>query len=121
MTSYLVALVDQHDPDKNWVDTPYGPRFAELLEKYGGEILAANDIEQVEGVPLAESRAVVFQFPSIDAIRSFWNDPGYREVIGLRQPLGTFQIFMLAGKDEALSASGKQAVENRDRSRSSLA
>ena len=112
MTSYLVALVEQHDPDKNWVDTPYGPRFAELLQKYGGEIIAASDIEQVEGVPLAESRAAVFQFPTIDAVRSFWTDPGYEEVVELRRPLGTFQIFMVPGKDEVLSPSGRKAVEN---------
>jgi uncharacterized protein (DUF1330 family) len=107
--------MEQHDPNKNWVDTPYGPKFAELLQKYDGEILAAAHIEQVEGLPLAESRAAVFQFPTIDAARSFWTDPEYEDVSKYRYPLGTFQIFMVPGKDEALSPSGKKAVENLDR------
>ena len=115
MTSYLIALIDQHDPDKHWAATAYGPRFGELLEKYGGSMSAAADIEQVEGVPLPEPRAAVFQFPTIEAVRGFWNDPGYQEVAELRRQLGTFQIFMLAGKDEVLSEGGRQGLEARDR------
>ncbi|MEA3216481.1 MAG: hypothetical protein QOJ19_2637 [Acidimicrobiia bacterium] len=115
MTSYLIALIDQHDPAKHWAATAYGPRFGELLRKYGGEVIAAADIEQVEGAPLAEPRAAVFQFPTIEAVRGFWNDPGYKEVVELRRPLGTFQIFMLPGKDEALSEGGRQGLETNQR------
>jgi len=52
-------------------------------------------------VPLKESRAALFQFPSMDAARGFWNDPQCQAVAPLRRPLGTFQIFLLPGSDEA--------------------
>lgn len=72
-------------------------------------------IRRAEGLPLAEPRAAIFEFPTIEAVRGFWNDPGYQEVVELRRQLGTFQIFMLAGRDESLSEGGGQAIEAQQR------
>jgi uncharacterized protein (DUF1330 family) len=101
VATYLVALIEQTDPTQHWADTEYGPTFFRLFEKYGGEMLAAAAIEQVEGEPLAEPAAALFRFPDMEAAQQFWNDPEYRAVVPLRQALGTFQIFLLAGLDEA--------------------
>ena len=62
---------------------------------------AAARLEQVEGEPLAETGAAIFEFPNAAAARNFWNDPEYRAVVPLRQALGTFQIFILPGLEEA--------------------
>jgi uncharacterized protein (DUF1330 family) len=100
VSAYLVALIEQRG-NEHWANTEYGPTFSRLLDKYGGSMVAAAAIEQVEGVPLDESGAAMFEFPNAAAARSFWNDPDYRAVVPLRQPLGTFQIFILPGLDEA--------------------
>jgi uncharacterized protein (DUF1330 family) len=68
---------------------------------YGGAMTAAALIEQVEGVPLDEVVAAIFEFPNTQAARNFWTDPNYRAVVPLRQALGTFQIFILPGVDES--------------------
>jgi uncharacterized protein (DUF1330 family) len=100
VTAYLVALIEWPTDKPHFATTEYGPTFARLLEKYGGERIAAAALEQVEGAPLAESRAALFRFPGMEAARNFWNDPEYRAVVPLRQTFGTFQIFMVPGADE---------------------
>ena len=110
MSAYLVALVEQHHGGPHWADTVYGATFGELLIKYGGSLVAAAPIDQVEGAPLAESRAAIFEFPDMTSARGFWEDPKYLEVVELRRALGTFQIFLLSGKDEVLTPGAQQGV-----------
>jgi uncharacterized protein (DUF1330 family) len=100
VSAFLVALIEQTG-DEHWANTDYGPTFRRLLEKYGGSMTAAALIHQVEGEPLAESAAAIFEFPSTAAAHGFWNDPDYRAVVSLRQALGTFQIFILPGVGES--------------------
>jgi uncharacterized protein (DUF1330 family) len=100
VSAYLVALIERPADGPHWANTEYRPTFERLLEKYGGSMTAAAPIEQVEGLPLDETGAAIFEFPSAAAARSFWNDPEYRAVVPMRQALGTFQIFILPGVDE---------------------
>jgi uncharacterized protein (DUF1330 family) len=97
----LIALIDYPAEGPHWSNTEYSPTFRRLLEKYGGSMTAAAPIEQVEGLPLDETKAAIFEFPSAAAASSFWNHPEYRAVAPLRQALGTFQSFILPGIDEA--------------------
>ncbi len=96
MRGYLIALMKQTS-DKHWRDTEYGPTFSRLLQKYGGTMTMATDYEQVEGEPLAEPRIAIFEFPNMEAARSFWNDPEYQRVAPIRRPLGQFQILLAEG------------------------
>ena len=100
VSAYLIGLIEQTS-ERHWASTEYLPTFERLLEKYGGTMLAAALIEQVEGLPLDEKAAAVWEFPTAAAARGFWNDPDYQAVVPLRQPLGRFQIFILPGLDES--------------------
>ena len=100
MSAFIVALIEQTG-DRHWSTTEYRPTFQRLLDEYGGSMTAAARIEQVEGSPLDETAAAIFEFPTAAAARSFWNDPEYRAVVPLRQPRGTFQIVILPGIDES--------------------
>ena len=100
MSAYIVALIE-HTGTTHWANTEYRPTFWRLLEKYGGSQTAGAAIEQVEGLPLEETGAAIFEFPTAAAARSFWNDPEYRAVVPLRLPLGRFQIFILPRLDES--------------------
>jgi uncharacterized protein (DUF1330 family) len=100
MSAHLIALIEKPEDGPHWADTEYGPTFWRLLEKYGGETIAAAALEQVEGMPLAESNAAIFRFPDMAAARGFWNDPDYHAVVPLRRRLGTFQIFLVPGVEE---------------------
>jgi uncharacterized protein (DUF1330 family) len=108
MSAYLIALIEQHPGGAHWSETSYGPTFGELLIKYGGSLVAAAPFEQVEGIPLAESRAAIFEFPDMRSARAFWNDPQYQGVVEVRRALGTFQIFLLPGKDEVVTPGAQQ-------------
>jgi uncharacterized protein (DUF1330 family) len=100
VTAYLVGLIEQTG-ERHWATTEYRPVFERLLLKYGGSMMAASLIEQVEGLPLDENAAGIWEFPTAEAARGFWNDPEYQAVVPLRQPLGRFQIFILPGLDES--------------------
>jgi uncharacterized protein (DUF1330 family) len=100
MSAFIVALIEQ-TADRHWSTTEYRPTFERLLDKYGGSMTAAAPIEQVEGSPLDETAAAIFEFPTAAAARSFWNDPDYQAVVPLRQPLGRFQIFIVPGINES--------------------
>jgi uncharacterized protein (DUF1330 family) len=76
MSAYLVGLIEQTG-DRHWATTDYRPTFERLLEKYGGSMTAAALIEQVEGVPLDEKAAAIWEFPTAEAARSF-SRPSYR-------------------------------------------
>ena len=100
MSGYLVALIEQSG-DEHWASTEYVRTVHRLLGKYGGSPIAAGQIEQLEGLPLNETRAAITEVPSTAAVHSFWNDPEYRAVVPLRQTLGAFQMFILPGIDES--------------------
>ena len=56
-----------------------------LVESCGGRLKATGvNLEVLEGAHDGR-RLIVFEFPSMDAIRAFWTSPQYTEVKQLRQ------------------------------------
>jgi uncharacterized protein (DUF1330 family) len=77
---------------------PYGKAVRPLLEKYGAELLIAGSGTQFmahfEGEWKEGACFILFKFPSMEALQSFWNSPEYQAVKHLRtdatQPNFTF-------------------------------
>ena len=100
MSAYLVALIEQTG-DRHWATTAYRPTFERLLEKYGGSMTAAALIEQVEGLPLDEKAAAIWEFPTTRRRGAFGTIRSTELSYHLREPLGRFQIFILPRMDES--------------------
>ena len=61
----------------------YGPLAIPLINKYGGEVLAA-DTEGLAVEGNARKMNAIIRFPSKDAALSCYNDPDYQEVKKIR-------------------------------------
>jgi len=78
---YLVVTLELTNPDAYG---PYREQVPALIERHGGRYLVRGGaIEALEGTP-EFSRVVVVEFPSVDAVKSFYNDSDYQRIIPLR-------------------------------------
>ena len=80
---FIQALVPD-DPDVRHLYREYQARVTPLIERHGGRLLATGQhLETFEGTP-PDRRVIVLAFPSMEALRAFWNSPDYGEVRRLR-------------------------------------
>ena len=64
-----------------------------LIESNGGRLRATGmDLEVLEGAHDGR-RLVVFEFPSMDAIRAFWGSSQYRNIKRLREGAATIDVW----------------------------
>ena len=94
MAAYLVARM--HVTDPSWFESDYTASLPALMERHGGEYLAAGAHETVEGPDIGEWTSVV-RFPSIEAARAFWNDPDYQRVAPLRRSGSHSHVVLIDG------------------------
>ena len=70
-----------------------------LLAEAGAETVtvgrAGQPIEQLEGRWPRDAAMTIFRFPSMDALREFWNSPEYAEVKQLREGLADCQVLLI--------------------------
>ena len=67
-----------------------------LIHSFGGKVLVRAAVEVLEGEPDARPK-VVFEFPSLDAVKAFWNSPDYVPVKKLREDVATLNIWAVPG------------------------
>jgi uncharacterized protein (DUF1330 family) len=80
MAAYVIAGYNITDP-KGFEG--YVPGVMPLLQKHGGEVVAADfESEALEGE--APKVNVVLKFPSEEAVRNWYNDPAYGPVKQIR-------------------------------------
>ena len=76
MTAYVIAMVRVDDPETYKKYTALTPA---LIEEHGGKFLVrGGDIETLEGKTF-EDRLVVLEFPSTDAVKTFYESSGYQD------------------------------------------
>ena len=80
MAVYVVNAYDIHDSD---TFKDYPPRVAPLLQKHGAKLLAMEtNPKTLEGK--AKAMNAIVEFPSEEAVHTFYNDPEYQSIIHLR-------------------------------------
>ena len=80
MPVYVVNAYDIHDFE---TFKAYPPQVGELLVKFGAKVLAMEtNPKALEGTP--KTMNAIIEFPSEDAVNSFYNDPAYQSIIHLR-------------------------------------
>jgi uncharacterized protein (DUF1330 family) len=81
--------------EEGWPE--YRQQMAELFAKHGGRYLVrGGPVEVLEG-SYDGRRLVIFEFPSMDGIRSVWNSPEYAEVKKLREGAGELDVWVVPG------------------------
>ena len=95
MAAYLIAQI-KRGPGKDL--TAYRDAVGPLAQRFGGRYLVAGGVkvDVLEGSHDGRS-LVVFEFPSLEAIHSFWDSPDYAEVRKLREGLADFDVWAVPG------------------------
>jgi uncharacterized protein (DUF1330 family) len=92
--AFLVAEVQLTDPD---AIKPYGAKAPQIVVQHGGQYLArGGKTESLEGMELA-GRVAIIQFPSMAALKKFYDSPEYREVAPIRQRATKSRLFAVEG------------------------
>ncbi len=82
MKAILIAMVEIHDPE---MYKKYTAKTPDIINKYGGRFLVrGGPIETIEGEPFGK-RLVVLEFPSREAIQTFYHSEEYQAILPYRQ------------------------------------
>lgn len=83
MTAYTLGYLQIWDD--SWI-AEYVPRNTAIIERHGGRILSAQGrMEVLEGDPKLPSTFIIFEFPTAEQARAWYNDPEYAPLRALRQ------------------------------------
>lgn len=77
MSVYLVCMVRVDDPETYKLYTAHTPG---IIAKHGGKFLVrGGDVETIEGGEFKD-RLVVLEFPSREAVKTFYASPEYQKI-----------------------------------------
>jgi uncharacterized protein (DUF1330 family) len=92
------TIPDQHQkPVWNCTEGPMGPQVSNPFTRHGVRFhIRGGSVEMLEGSNNVR-RLVVFEFPSMEVIRSVWHSPEYAEVKRLREGSGELDVWAVPG------------------------
>ena len=82
MAAYIIADIEVLNPD---LFQEYRIKVVALIEKHGGRYLARGGATEVLEGSWVPQRTVIVEFPSMAALKAFWDSPEYKPVQALRQ------------------------------------
>ena len=94
MAAYMIVQI-KITREEGWPE--YRQQVSELFVQHGGRYLVrGGPVEVLEG-SYDGRRLIVFEFPSIEVIRSVWNSPEYSKVKKLREGSGDLDVWAVPG------------------------
>ncbi len=93
MAAYVIAQMSVHDLD---MYRQYASAVMSTIGPFGGHLVAANDVEAVEGSP-PFPRTVIGEFPDMASLKAWYESPAYQAVISLRKDATNGTLIMLEG------------------------
>ena len=93
MPAYLVAQVEIKDAQ---AFAPYPEKTLPIVQKHGGRPLALSQSPSVEEGHWPGS-AVILEFPDMQSLRAFLDDPEYAEPKALRRRTTNSTVILLEG------------------------
>ena len=92
MAAYLLAVCDVTNPNENF--KKYIGLSGAMIEKHGGKYVVRGPAKKNLKGDLLESKIVIItEWPSLEAIDTFLNDPEYvNEVVPLRDGTGEYHF-----------------------------
>ncbi len=94
MSSYFVALINIHDPDRY---EDYLDGFDAVFERYQGEVVAVEDQPRVLEGSWPAGRTVLIRFPSDDDLLRWYRSPEYQELATIRHAAADADIAVIHG------------------------
>jgi len=94
MPAYVIA--DTHITDQKTYEE-YKRRVAPLIAKFGGRFLVRGGKHTVLEGTWRPHRLVVIEFPTMEALDTWYHSPEYAPVLALRQPAATVQLVAVEG------------------------
>jgi uncharacterized protein (DUF1330 family) len=89
MVQYTVSNEEQYEI--------YRQAVVPLIEKFGGKFtVKGGKVDVLEGQPDPRPM-IVFEFPSMEAIRAWWDSPEYVPIKKLREGAGIVNIWAVPG------------------------
>lgn len=92
--AYMVISIDVHKPEGMG---PYAEGAMPLLQQHGANVLAATNRIQVEDGQWTRGRAVLIEFPSMDAAHEFWSSNEYEPLKAMRHDISDADILLVEG------------------------
>jgi len=94
MSAYVVANVEITDPE---TFAEYRKGVLVSLEPFGGRFLARGGrAEALEGA-YAVKRIVIIEFPDYERAKAWWESPGYRPLLEMRQRSARTDLIVAEG------------------------
>ena len=94
MAAYMVVQLNVTDAEKF---ARYREAVPSVVEAFGGRyIVRGATVEVLEGSHDGR-RFVLFEFPSVEAIKRFWHSPEYAKVKPLRDNAADVDAWVVAG------------------------
>src|SRR5215831_21371735 len=98
--AYLIGQIDVSNPDGYAKE--YLPKAREIIKAHGGRLIAAAgaagsgpQVIAIDGE--APKRAVIYQYPGVDAVRAWRNDPAYEQVRKIGEKYAKYRTFAVEG------------------------
>lgn len=93
MSVYLIAEIEVKNAEAY---AEYAAQTPGLVARHGGKfIIRGGPAKALEGE--WSGRLVVMEFTDQAGLESFWNDPEYRNIVGIRQKHSTGRIVAVEG------------------------
>jgi uncharacterized protein (DUF1330 family) len=109
MSVHLVCSVRVADPETY---KKYTAKTPAIIAKHGGRFLVrGGPVETVEGKPFND-RLVILEFPSADAVKTFYASPEYREVMEFRTASSEATFLLVEGVPEGVAAPDDKVVKS---------
>ena len=90
MSVYLIANVKV--TDDSWI-SEYAENVHEIVRKHGGKYLSRSaNIVNLEGEPLDTTMIALLEFPTMESVQAFADDPAYAEYGKARRD-GSISLF----------------------------
>ncbi len=94
MAAYLIADLDVKNPAglEN-----YRAKVGDTLAKYGGKFLVRGGAHEVLEGGWHPTRVVLLEFPSMDALKRWYNSPEYRPLVAERKAAAATDVIAVDG------------------------
>lgn len=94
MAAYLMVQMTVSDPEQYQV---YGKAVVPVIAKHGGKFIARGGTVEALERRHDGRRMVVFEFPSMEAVKAFWNSPEYVPMKKLRENAAVLDVWAVEG------------------------
>ena len=97
---YFIGEIEVTNPEG--YANEYLPKAREIIKAHGGRLIAAAgaagsgaQVIAIDGE--APKRVVIYQYPSVDAVRAWRNDPAYEQVRKIGEKYARYRTFAVEG------------------------